>query len=183
MLWRTAGANRLLRLVVIAALAYRPRKGGKLLYRQPAYLICTDPHLSVSELVQNYIWRWEIEVNFREEKTLIGVGQAQVRQAASTQAVPALLVAAYALLLLAAARCAESGSAPDVLPPPKWDTNKPPSRTSTQRMLHRLRSEIWGRGLDLHENSFSGFVTRQVATSKSEKLLPSLSSALLYCNA
>jgi hypothetical protein len=32
-------------------------------------------------------------VNFREEKTLLGVGQAQVRHAASTQAVPALQVA------------------------------------------------------------------------------------------
>jgi hypothetical protein len=26
-----------------------------------------------------YLWRWEIEVNFREEKTLIGCGQSQVR--------------------------------------------------------------------------------------------------------
>jgi hypothetical protein len=64
-----------------------------LLYRQPAFLICSDPQLELTQIVQNYIWRWDIEVNFREEKTLLGVGQAQVRHAASTQAVPALQVA------------------------------------------------------------------------------------------
>ena len=32
-------------LIIIAPLAYRPRKGAKLLYRQPAYLICRDPSM------------------------------------------------------------------------------------------------------------------------------------------
>jgi hypothetical protein len=25
------------------------------------------------------LWRWEVEVNFRDEKTLLGFGQSQVR--------------------------------------------------------------------------------------------------------
>src|ERR1700730_5691812 len=37
MMWRTAGAKQILQLIVIAPLAYRPRKGSKLLYRDPAY--------------------------------------------------------------------------------------------------------------------------------------------------
>jgi len=40
--WRVAGADKKLMAIVIAPLAYRPRKGSRLLYRQPACLICTD---------------------------------------------------------------------------------------------------------------------------------------------
>jgi len=43
----------------------------------PAYLIVSDPHLSLQSIVQHYVRRWEIEVNFRDEKTLLGVGEAQ----------------------------------------------------------------------------------------------------------
>ena len=50
-------------------LGYRLRKGSKLLYRQPAFLICTDPTLAIQTLLQNYLWRWDIEVNFRDQKT------------------------------------------------------------------------------------------------------------------
>jgi hypothetical protein len=46
-----------------------------LLYRQPAYLLCTDPQMALQEFLQLFLWRWDIEVNFRNEKTLLGVGQ------------------------------------------------------------------------------------------------------------
>ena len=46
---------------------------------EPAYLICTNPDLPLQALHQAYLWRWDIEVNFRDEKTILGVGQAQVR--------------------------------------------------------------------------------------------------------
>ncbi len=71
-------AARPVQLLVIKPLGYRLTIGGKLLYRQPAYLICTDPQLAVQEFLQQFLWRWDIEVNFRDEKTLLGVGQAQV---------------------------------------------------------------------------------------------------------
>jgi hypothetical protein len=47
-----------------------------MLYREPAYLICTETGLGIEDILQAYIWRWEIEVDFREEKTLLGCGQA-----------------------------------------------------------------------------------------------------------
>ena len=50
-------------MVVIKPLGYRLRQGGKLLYRQPAYLLCTDSTLAVAQVVQEYLWRWDIEVN------------------------------------------------------------------------------------------------------------------------
>jgi IS4 transposase len=92
-LWRTAGLHRTLQLVVVAPLSYRLRQGSKLLYRQPGYLICTDAELQVRTLVQAYVQRWGIEVNFREQKTLLGVGQTQVRHPDSVESVPALQVA------------------------------------------------------------------------------------------
>ena len=45
--WRKAGPDLPLLLVVIKPLGYRLRKGSKLLYRQPAFLICTDPQLDL----------------------------------------------------------------------------------------------------------------------------------------
>jgi hypothetical protein len=65
-----AGGGHQLQLLVIAPLGYRLRKGSKLLYRQPAFLICTDPSLSIDSLLQSYLWRWDIEVNFRDQKSL-----------------------------------------------------------------------------------------------------------------
>ena len=130
LLWRSAGLQHTLQLVVIAPLGYRLRQGSKLLYRKPAFLIGTDPHTDIVTLLQGYVRRWDIEVNFREEKILLGVGQAQVRHADSVEAVPALQVASYAMLLLSMAR-AHGGA----LPAPKWAATKrhaanPPSRPS-----------------------------------------------------
>jgi hypothetical protein len=177
-LWRTAGLQLTLQLIVIAPLGYRLRKGSKLLYRQPAFLICTDPALDLPAVVQGYVQRWGIEVNFREEKTLLGVGQAQVRHARSVQAVPALQVASYALLLLAALRTLRGDRKPDLLPPPKWAATCAAPRFSTQRAINQLRAEVWGRGLGV--SSFSDFATLSTPRAKPEKFLPDLSSAVLY---
>lgn len=94
--WQGTG-NKDVRLVVIRPLAYRPRKGSRLLYRNPAYLLCTDPGLPLASLLQGYLWRWEIELNFRDEKTVMGAGEAQVRESAAVETVPSLIVA-YLLL-------------------------------------------------------------------------------------
>jgi hypothetical protein len=101
--WAGTG-ERTVQAVIVRPLAYRPRKGARLLYRNPGYLICTDPDMPLDKLLQSYLWRWEAEVNFRDEKTVLGVGEAQVRTRASVEAVPALIVASYAFLLLAGIR-------------------------------------------------------------------------------
>ena len=175
LLWRTAGLRHTLQLMVIAPLGYRLRSGSKLLYRKPAFLISTDPQLDAQELLQGYVRRWGIEVNFREEKTLLGVGQAQVRHPESVAAVPALQVASYAMLLLSMIR-ADS----DPLPAPKWAASQTPHRQSTRRAINQLRGEIWGRALGL--TNFSDLVICAPTASKSEKFLPHLPSALLYAS-
>ena len=179
-LWRTAGLHHTLQLVVIAPLAYRLRKNSKLLYRQPAFLVCTNPDLDLHAIVQGFVQRWDIEVNFREEKTLLGVGQAQVRNADSVEAVPALQVASYAMLLLATLHAFRVLGKPDLLPPPKWAAPTAPRRFSTQRAIHQLRAEVWGRALGLA--NFSDFATLSTATTKPEKFTPDLPSAVLYAS-
>jgi hypothetical protein len=183
LLWRTSGVKRFLKLVVIAPLHYRLRAGSKMLYRQPAFLLCTDPDMDTQQIVQSYVWRWDIEVNFHAEQSLLGIGQAQVRTPASTQHVPALLIASYAMLLLASIRSLGQAEPPALLPRPKWCARSKPIRTSTQRILHQLQAEIWGRGLGLNPQSFSDFSTHGHSNQKPQKLLPSLADAVLYSNA
>ena len=178
LLWRPAGSDRHLRLVVIAPLGYRPNQHSRVLYRKPAYLICTDPEVPLAKLIQAYVWRWDIEVNFRDEKTLLGVGQAQVRHPQSVEKVPALIVAAYAMTLLAGAKTFGVTGMPDALPLPKWRNQEKRKRASTQDLINLLREELWGKAL-AHSN-FSGFVKQNDKYTKPEKCRPELASAVLY---
>lgn len=156
--WRPAGADHTLRLVVIRPLSYRLNTSSRLLYRQPAYLICTDPQLPLEQLLQNYLWRWEIEVNFREQKTLLGCGQAQVRHPRSVQTVPAFITAVYSLLLLAASRAAH-GQARQLLPRAKWYPRSTQGRQTTGDLLNLFRAELWAKTIGM---SFSSFVNHHL---------------------
>ena len=97
--WRPAGKDHTLQLIVVAPLRYRVTSEGKYLYRSPGFLIATDPQASPQEIVQRYVYRWDIECNFRDEKTLLGVGEAQVRDPHSVENVTGVAVASYAMLL------------------------------------------------------------------------------------
>jgi hypothetical protein len=170
-----------LRVLVIAALGYRPRKGSRLLYRQPAYLLCTDAQLPLEELLQAYLWRWDIEVNFRDEKCLLGVGQAQVRRQNANQHLPATAVAAYSMLLLASARAYGPNGRPDLVPPPKWRAGSTPRRASTAELINTLRAELWSQSLA--RQSFRHFCSRNPPAQKPQKLQPDLASALFLAAA
>lgn len=175
---RMAGARHLLRLVIISPLGYRLRKGGRLLYRKPAYLVCTEPELGVEKIVQAYAWRWGIEVNHRDEKQLIGVGQAQVRTPKAVEQAPALLVINYAMLLLAAFKTYRDAPIPNALPRPKWQKHLSPRRATTAQLIRQLRGELWGKALGIED--CSGFVNSKPHDLKPEKCLPSLQDAVLY---
>jgi len=179
LMWRAAGVEQLLQIIVIAPLAYRLRKGSRLLYRDPAFLICTDPAMDPREIIEAYFERWDIEVNFRDEKTLLGAGQAQVRASASVESAPALTVAAYGMLLAAGQR-AFGDSNEGMLPQPKWAASSKGPRTSTQQLLHQLRAEVWGRGLGI--DHFSGFASNVTANAKPQKSTFPLASAVCYAN-
>ena len=168
-------AARPVQIVVIKPLGYRLKKGGKLLYRQPAFLVCTDPQMTLEDLLQDFLWRWDIEVNFRDEKTILGVGQAQVRTEASNQNAPALAVAAYALLLMASVKAYGKNGAPDRLAEAKWYRRKKQERATTSELINQLRRELWADALN--PEHFSDFTAGPSSEQKSQKCDVPLSSA------
>jgi hypothetical protein len=100
-LWQSGAGTRRLRLLVVAPIPYRRTRHSRLCYRRSAYLLTTDRNTPAVQLLQVYLDRWEIEVNHREEKTTLGVGQAHLWSRKSVARQPALVVAAYSALLLA----------------------------------------------------------------------------------
>lgn len=175
--WRATG-KRNLRLIVIAPLGYRLTQGGRTLYRRPGYLICTDPDAPLERVLQAYLWRWDIEVNFRDQKTLLGVGQAQVRHPQAVQRVPATAVAAYALLLLAAVQAYGASGQPHSLPPPAWRRREPPRRATTSALISQLRWEYWGQAIATA--GLTHVTTHPTVTQKRLKPHPSPAAALFY---
>lgn len=175
---KTAGGSVELRMIAIRPLAYRKSKGSRVLYRKPAYIICTDPDMPVEKVLQRYFWRWDIEVNFRDQKQLIGAGKAQVRCESSVELLPAFATATYAALLLAACRTYGVHGLTRSLPPPKWRAGKQKPRASTQDLINEMRVQMWGRSMGV--DSFSGFVTDKKDDTKPVKLKPHLPSALFY---
>lgn len=100
-LWQSGAGLRPLRLLVVAPVPYRRTPRSRLAYHRSAYLLTTDRSTPAIQLLQVYLDRWEIEVNHREEKTTLGVGQAQLWSRKSVARQPALVIAAYSALLLA----------------------------------------------------------------------------------
>jgi hypothetical protein len=177
-LWPKAGPAFPLRLIVIAPLAYRLRQGSRLLYRQPAYLICTDPHMPVEEAVQDYLWRWGIEVDHRDEKQLVGVGEAQVRCPDSARREPIFAVACYAKLLLAAAQRYGPDATQADLPLPKWRRNRPGTRLTTGDLIRQVRQDLWGDALRQVERNYRHFVNAPPPSTNGLKLDLSLRAAV-----
>lgn len=178
--WRAAGEMDL-RLVVIRPVGYRPRKGARKSYTQPAYLICTDPDLPLEELLQQYVWRWDIEVNHRDEKTILGVGQAQVRNENSVRNIPATAVAAYAMLHLAAIKAYGQGGKPTAIPEAKWRKPSKKQRPSTQDLINELRRELWAQAI--RPEILTHFMNKAQAKQKLVKFQPDICSSLFAATA
>jgi hypothetical protein len=164
---RMNGGAMPVRIMVIKPLGYRLKAGGKLLYRQPAFLVCTDPELPPEQLLQDYLWRWDIEVNFRDEKTILKIGQAQVRTEPSTQNAPALGVAAYSLLTLAAIQAYGKSGIPQRPQQPKWCHRSANQRATTNELINQLRIDLWASALQ--PGHFSDFITATAPHQKSDK--------------
>jgi len=141
--WRKAGPDLPLLLLVIKPLGYRLRKGSKLLYRQPAFLICTAPELDLQTLLQAYVDRWEIECNHRDEKSLIGVAQGQVWNPQAVARLPQFQVAIYSLLMLASILAYGFQRTVAYLPLPLW--RRKSIRPSILDLLNLLRDQIFAR--------------------------------------
>ena len=176
--WEKAGGRHIVQLVIIRPLRYRLSKNSKILYRDPAYLICTDTNLDIEKLLQAYLWRWEIEVKFRDQKTLFGCGKAQVRNKKSIENMPAFITAIYAYLLIAAHKTYSRKGRNSVLPRPKWYPAKENQRLSTGEIINLLRSQLWAKALG--SGNFTGFVKKEKHIRSMKNNANPVSSALFY---
>jgi hypothetical protein len=145
--WQGGARQKPVRLLVVAPVGYRTTKNGRKFYRQPAYLLTTDLITPAALLLQDYFDRWGIEVNHRDEKEILGLGQAQVRNEMSVEKVPAMLVAMYSWLLLAGLSCYGPTRTQDYAPLPKWRRGAP--RPSCQDLVTLLREQVTDRDLQL----------------------------------
>ena len=176
--WPNAGGSRQLQLLVVRPVGYRLRKRATMNYRQPAYLICTDALLPPEQILQPYLWRWEIELNFRDEKTLLGLGQPQVRTEPAVRLSSTFFVFNYALLLLALHRCRLLHSP---LPPPSWqrpDPRRPMSRITTSQGISLFRANVWSSALGLRNKN--GFLAPSPLDTNRFQIATDLQSAVLY---
>jgi hypothetical protein len=138
--WRSGAAKRELRLLVVAPVPYSSGKGKRKYYGEPAFLLTTDLPSSALVLLQAYFDRWQIEVNHREIKDTLGIGQAQLRNPRSVPRQPAMLVAAYSALLLAGIQVfgdVRSDAFPAL---PKWRRNA--RRPSCLDLITVLRQQV-----------------------------------------
>jgi hypothetical protein len=138
--WQGGAKKKELRLLVVAPMGYRTSKNGRKYHRQPAYLLTTDLTTPAALLLQDYFDRWGIEVNHRDEKDILGVGEAQVWNKNSVSKVPALLVAMYGWLLLAGLHCYGSKRTQDYEPLPKW--RRAARRPSCLDLVTLLRKQL-----------------------------------------
>jgi hypothetical protein len=138
--WRTGAGQRPLRLLVVAPVPYASGKGKRRYYGEPAFLLTTDLDHSAAVLLQAYFDRWQIEVNHREIKDTLGIGQAQLRNPRSVPRQPAMLVAAYSALLLAGIQVF-GDTRPEAFPAlPKWRRNA--RRPSCLDLVTLLRQQV-----------------------------------------
>lgn len=138
-LWRRGAARKKLRLIVIAPKPYNSY-GRKQLYKQEAYVLTDNHTLDAETIIQQYLNRWEIEVNHRDEKNNLGLGQAQVWNEQSVVKQPALLIAAYSIMLLASLKCYGPNRTANYLPQPKW--RKGSVRPSCNDLVNQMRKEL-----------------------------------------
>jgi len=178
--WMGSGKQHTLQVLIIAPLRYRLSQGSRLLYRDPAYLICTDPDIPADKLLQAYLWRWGIETNFREEKTLLGTGEAQVRNPASVKAVPQMMVAAYSLILLAGIKLWGVKGMPQPANIPKWQDPNKKNRASTNDLIKQLRAELWADSIA--STNLSDFVSKQNSNRSLLNIKIPAFSAVLHVN-
>ncbi len=179
-MWRKAGKEHRLRLIIIKPLAYRPTKNSRLLYRQPAYLICTDEHLDIQILLQAYLWRWEIEVNIGEGKSLMGVGKAHIRHKNAVESVPAFVTAVYAILHLAQLFQQNNSTDSNFMPRPKWYPKKSNQRQTTGDLLNNFKAQLYCKAIGLN---FSHFVFNQNKSRCAKNSIPSPMYSHLFARA
>jgi hypothetical protein len=140
--WQRGAKKRPLRTLVVYGVKYRRNKNGNENYREPMYLLTTDLSSDTENLIQYYLFRWEIEVTHRELKNDLGISQAQVTNEVSVKRCPQTVGIANSVIKLAHILLEKEGEREDsgYATPPKWYTQR--KRISIAYMRRRLRLEL-----------------------------------------
>lgn len=137
-LWQRGSKRKMLNLIVLAPIPYV--RGGKRNYRDPSYLLTTDTDGPIEFLIQAYLDHWQIEYNHRDEKSVLGVGEAQVRNEKSVLKQPGLHVAGYSALLMASVKAYSDNGIEEANVRPKW--RKKAKRNTCRALVGELRGSI-----------------------------------------
>ncbi|RRR70457.1 MAG: hypothetical protein EI684_13320 [Candidatus Viridilinea halotolerans] len=174
--WPSGTQGQHVRIIVVQPLEPLHDKANKrrLYFTHPGYIVCTDPELDIATVLQAYIHRWEIEVGFREQKTTLGMGQAQTRTPKACSGIIRFQSYCYAILLLA------GHAAHITVPPrPKWqkqNTNNT-RRVTTGELIAIVRSEMWGKAMGIE--NFEDFARKRPQEAKPPKIEHALIDAIL----
>ncbi len=145
-LWRGGSKTRPLRLLILAPQPYKKSPRSRANYRSPAYFLSTNRDWPAATLLQAALDRWQIEQNHRDEKTSLGVGEAQVWSKQSVPRQPSFAVACYSLLLLASLLEHGPGRSQAFPHLPAWRKNA--KRPSVLDLVTLLRQEMDKMGED-----------------------------------
>ena len=120
---KSSTGTKMLRLMILEPVPFG--KGENAGYNERAYLLTTDMTLPPTDLVQFYLYRWELENIHRILKTTFGVGDAQVRH----QRVASAMAAYFALMQVAIRLSQGEERHAGYGPLPKWIANRRASFT------------------------------------------------------
>jgi len=147
--WQTGTRDRPVTVVSLAPTPYRLSKNARCYYRQPAFLLIAGELAEITldaatliRLIEAYFARFEIEVNFRDLKNGLGLGEAQVSNPQSIRRAPAFMAACYSCLLLASIQCSSDLRTPQGythLPP--WRRKGESRRPSINDLITRIKAE------------------------------------------
>ena len=112
--------NKDIRLIVVAPVYFV--KGKAQGHREPLFLVTTDTESSVADLLKYYIWRWEIELNFKDEKSVLGISDPQNWKPEALERRTPLLALTYSIFMLASRRHFGEGNPLTIQP--AWRKNK-----------------------------------------------------------
>jgi hypothetical protein len=141
-LWRSAARRRKLRLIIAEPTPFNMPGKRRKQYREPSYLLTTDLTTPTAELLQNYFDRWQLEVQHRDLKTDLGVGQQQVHADLSVSRLHTAYAALWSMLTLATLRTLGPKRTEQYPARPRWYAQKHGDRPSALDIAALLRAAL-----------------------------------------
>lgn len=141
-LWQSAARRRKLRLIIAEPTPFMVPGKRRKQYREPSYLLTTDLTTPTAELLQNYFDRWQLEVQHRDLKTDLGVGQQQVHADRSVPRLHTAYAGLWSMLTLATLRTLGPKRTDQYPVRPLWYVQKHGDRPSAVDIAALLRAAL-----------------------------------------